>query len=200
LKIEDLNKDALNEYDPTLDEDVIGWSKDRKLTWADFKGSPDPDDKHIALTNSIGYRKCDPEIIKNKSGYEIKLVNIKTFALFRKSSSWVKESVLSGQNRNIILEHEQGHFDISEIFRRKFEKELQIASKKTYLCRGNSPNERQSYAGKKLEKILNKIGRVVNVQRDAYNKKYEDETAHGDNSQVQKKYTSEIRSLLKTHV
>ncbi len=131
MKIENLNGKDLNEYDPTKDKDVIIWSKDRKLKWEDFQGIPDTKSKHIALTNSIGYQKTDPMINENGKQFEFKLGNIKTYALFRKSGSWVKESVLNTPNQDVILEHEQGHFDIGEIFRRQFENALRNASKKT---------------------------------------------------------------------
>ncbi len=55
----------------------------------------------------------------------------------------------------------------------------------------------QKNADKRTEKILTKIGRVVNTKRDQYNEKYENETEHGINTEIQKQYTIEIQKLLK---
>jgi hypothetical protein len=197
LKIENLNKKDLNEYDPTKDKDVIIWEKSRKLSWEDFQGIPDSKNEYGALTESIGYQKADPVTRKNENQLEFSLGNIKTYALFRKSGSWVKKSVLESQNQELILEHEQGHFDISEIFRRRFEQELRKASLKIHLCKGKNPKEIQENADRKIEKILRKIGKVVNTKRDQYNEKYENETEHGIKTEIQKKYTTEIQTLLK---
>lgn len=196
LNIESLGKDDLNDYDPTKDEDVIIWSKDRKLTWNDFLGIPDSKNSHTALTRSIYYHKADPIIKKNGSECEFQLGNIKTYTLFRKSGSWVKLSFLTSRNEDQLLEHEQGHFDIGEIYRRIFEAELKKEVEKIHQCRGNSIEEIQKNADRKTEKILNRLGNIVLTKRNQYNEKYENETNHGIIPDIQKKYTVDIQTQL----
>lgn len=92
-----------------IDENMIDWHEDRQLTWADFKGTPDPHSTNAALTNST---------INLEYGYNNKglIYNIK--CRFNKSLSW-------GRVRNdYILKHEQGHFDIAEIHARKLHRAL----------------------------------------------------------------------------
>ena len=196
MNIENLDKKELNNYDPTKDGDIIIWSKDRKLAWDDFVGTPDPKDGHSALTRSVYYHKADPIIKKNGKKCEYQLGNIKTYALFRKSGSWIKFTPLTEMTEDQLLEHEQGHFDIGEIYRRIFEVELLKEAKKLHECRGSGIKEIQKNADKKTEKILKRLTRIVITKRNQYNEKYEDETNHGVNYDIQKKYTKEIQEQL----
>ena len=88
---------------------MIEWSASRKLTWADFKGSPDPSSNNAALTSSsitVGFEYTNKGL---KHSIKCK---------FNKLLSW-------GRIRNeYILNHEQGHFDIAEAHARLLNKNL----------------------------------------------------------------------------
>lgn len=87
--------------------DRVEWSSKKKLDWSDFEALPDKRYKHIAaLTSSaIWYSQyCDNGYIK----YEVK-------AEFRKNESWVRDEA----RNEYYLDHEQLHFDITELFARK---------------------------------------------------------------------------------
>ena len=88
---------------------LIEWSADRKLTWADFKGIPDPNSVEAALTNSN---------INVEFGFSDRKLTHTIKCRFNKSLSW-------GRIKNdYILNHEQGHFDIAEIHARILHKAL----------------------------------------------------------------------------
>jgi hypothetical protein len=87
--------------------DVIAWNAARKLRWDDFKGTPDTQSPNAALTSSsitidFGY---------DETGFEYSIK-----CNFDKKRSWVKI-----RNDEILL-HEQGHFDIAELYARKLNK------------------------------------------------------------------------------
>ena len=91
------------------EENIIEWSPARKLTWADFKGTPDPSSTNAALTNS------SITLSTEYSNKEIRyIVNCK----FNKLLSWVRVK------NDYILNHEQGHFDIAEAHARLLFKNL----------------------------------------------------------------------------
>lgn len=100
-------------------DEVIYWSGNRKLTWDDFQGNPDYNyDDISALTSSgiLHYKGCeDGKII-----YEIK-------AYFEKKYSWVKAEALTRHH----LEHEQIHFDITQLYAKKLKLAL---DKQTFYC------------------------------------------------------------------
>lgn len=82
----------------------IDWSAARKLTWADFKGTPPPRAANAALTNSaIGF---DMGYGSNGFTYGIS-------CRFDPEKSWGRVKT------EPILKHEQAHFDITEIHARK---------------------------------------------------------------------------------
>lgn len=91
------------------DDNIIEWSANRKLTWADFKGAPDPSSTNAALTNSS---------ITVEFGYNNKGLTHSIKCRFNKQLSW-------GRIRNdYILNHEQGHFNIAEAHARILHKNL----------------------------------------------------------------------------
>lgn len=96
-------------FQQTADDNLIDWKASRKLTWADFKGSPDPASSNAALTNSS---------ITVEFGYNNKGLTHSIKCRFNKTLSW-------GRLRNdYILNHEQGHFDIAETHARLLHKNL----------------------------------------------------------------------------
>ncbi len=99
--------------------DIIYWSAKQQLTWQDFKGIPAYQYKDISAITSSGivhYKGCDEGKI-----------NFKVRAYFEKQHSWVKEEALTAHH----LEHEQIHFDITELYARKLRKAL---SERTFEC------------------------------------------------------------------
>jgi hypothetical protein len=89
--------------------DIIPWSAGRKLTWNDFKGNPDPNSPNAALTSS----NINIQIGYDESGFQYSIK-----CSFDKNRSWVRI------RSNEVLAHEQGHFDIAEIYARKLNKAM----------------------------------------------------------------------------
>lgn len=90
-------------------KDVITWSPDVKLTWNDFKADPEMGNPHAAISN-LGIRapmKGPP-------------AEARIDAYFDPQKSWVKPE----KDVPHLLAHEQGHFDITEIYARKLRKEM----------------------------------------------------------------------------
>ncbi len=130
--------------------DSIYWSKDLKLVWEDFKGSiPFGEKGNKKAVSSLN-------IVAKGVGFDDNnLPNFKIQAIFIKSESWV---VL----KNIeILKHEQGHFDLTEIYCRKLRKVYKIMNK-------NKITDLNKYylaydkIDKELEKVHNQYDKEVN--------------------------------------
>lgn len=103
---------------PKKYETDIEWSEDRKLTWDDFKGTPNtkefPD--ALAVTNSgIAYQ----------SGINL----FKNGKIFVQTVFYTKTSWFLPEGKNdYVLKHEQIHFDITEIYSRMLRKALKDAN------------------------------------------------------------------------
>lgn len=91
------------------DNSLIPWNASRKLTWEDFKARPDAGSTNAALTSSS---------INIDFGYSEKGLEYAIRCSFDKTKSWVR--IRNGS----VLAHEQGHFDLAELFARKLSKAM----------------------------------------------------------------------------
>lgn len=92
--------------------DHIYWNKTFTLEWDDFQGVP-PESKTSAALSNIA-------IPYGFETYSDGRVTININACFIKSKSWV----IPQFKNNLLLQHEQLHFDIAELIRRKIVKAL----------------------------------------------------------------------------
>ena len=90
-------------------QDTISWKPAYHLKWTDFKGQIDTTKKYGALSSTGISLK-----FSQRSGITL----FKIVALFYKQESWVRVHSPVG------LIHEQGHFNIAEIYARKLRQTL----------------------------------------------------------------------------
>lgn len=96
-------------------EEKITWQEGRKLSWSDFKGTPSGPSDYVASTNSgVSFSFSYSE--QNGKG----IVEFTVLSNFYPNLSWYRPTRVS----EYILEHEQMHFDISELYARKLRKAL----------------------------------------------------------------------------
>ncbi|MBW3130919.1 DUF922 domain-containing protein [Hymenobacter profundi] len=92
--------------------EVIAWSAQRKLTWADFKTKPTPADRLAALTSA----NIDVQV-----GCKDFVFSSQVQAVFMPTESWVREATKASPE---LLRHEQLHFDITELYARRMRQKL----------------------------------------------------------------------------
>jgi hypothetical protein len=146
---------------------LIEWKEGSRLTWDDFKQRPDPNSSNAALTASS---------IKFDFHYSDNTLEFHEQCLFDKNSSWGRVKT------DYILSHEQGHFDITEIYARKLNKAL-----KEYVVK--KPDN--------LSRDLNKIYQNVMKELNDYQNKYDKETNFSINKDKQAEWLTKIREDLK---
>jgi len=146
---------------------LIDWNADRKLTWDDFKAKPDKNSPNAALTGT--------NIKFNFSYSSDKGFRFHISCQFDKNSSWGRIKT------DYILSHEQGHFDIAEIYARKLFKAL-----KEYRPDVDKAN-------KEVNKIYEKI---MNELHDAQ-LQYDRETNFSINKPEQNRWLIKISDELK---
>jgi hypothetical protein len=151
-----------------LEEDVIVWSKDRKLTWDDYKGKVQRRFAAASTVYSLG-RKVLLE--DNKPVARIQ-------AYFYCNDSWRNVDWISES----VLAHEQKHFDIVELFCRKIRKQITEMTFKDL---------------KDAEVKVDSLYEIYNKEMDVYQDKYDDESNGSMDSAGQKKWVSKINSELK---
>lgn len=93
----------------TPEKESINWRSRRVLTWADFKAKPVETAPNAAMTSTS---------ILIDFGYDNAAMHYHLSCVFYPEKSWSKVSSAR------ILGHEQGHFDVSQLFTRKMHKAL----------------------------------------------------------------------------
>ena len=152
--------------------DTIYYDPSRKLTWNDFQGKPDYHNVGGAVTSS-GYA-FDAEI---KTEGKIIYINIGVYVFFSKKSSWKKSTISSDYH----LLHEQRHFDITRLGAENFINAL-VKSKFT----------KDNY-----NKVLDDIFDKAYADNIALQEKYDNETQHSLNNDMQVKWNNKIAEDIK---
>lgn len=154
------------QVDKTFSQDTIYWNAGYKLAWSDFQGKPDTLSEFTAATHAT-------------IQYSMKITGASLFTqvycFFDRKTSWVSDKT------DIGLIHEQGHFNIAELFARKLRKRF-----KEY--KAIPATARQD-----LKNIFLKI----KTERNAMDSLYDKETDFSRNETKQKFWTSKILNELK---
>ena len=153
------------------DDETVTWDASKKLTWADFKGSPDLESDAVALTASgitFGYS------VKT-SGDRIAQFSTTVETHFYPNKSWY----LKAKSNEHILSHEQLHFDITELYARMFREQISKIE-----------------VNQNVKKQLNRLHDLINVAVSETQKKYDKETQHSINAVKQREWNNFIEKEL----
>lgn len=94
-------------------QDKIFWNENRKLVWADFQSQTKPNTSQAAATTY-----CGISYLLNSSTKKFTSKQVKIQSFFIPSKSWAHPE----HKTDHVLMHEQSHFDIAELFARRFRK------------------------------------------------------------------------------
>ena len=152
--------------------DALPWAADRKLIWSDFQGSAPGSGPEGALTAySLFYGiRCSGQ------HFQFRVV-----AAFLPHESWVKPVVLSdAQKRVSTLQHEQTHFDISEVYARRMRQRFS----QVYNPCGTSKDALDGIAERYIK------------DEAAAQARYDDETRHGLTAAKQRQWDQDVKRML----
>lgn len=146
-------------------EELIDWSVSHRLTWNDYKANPDRESGAAATTTT--YLGIEYTMSGNNFSYKI-------HSRFSKDRSWGLHKT------GYILSHEQGHFDIAEIFARKLNKRM-IEYK---------------FNKRKYQQDLSRIYQEIVDEKEEMQNDYDKETNHSINKTKQEEWLKKIGSML----
>ena len=150
------------------DEELISWNEEKKLTWADYKGKARTDADAAASTATY----LGIEYNFNNKGFGYKIT-----CSFSKTKSWGLHKT------DYILAHEQGHFDIAEIFARKLNRQM-----REYKFNKNS-----------FKDDLKKIYVTITTEKEEMQNEYDRETNHSIIKDKQTEWLWRIEKMLKEY-
>ncbi|GAC1480557.1 MAG: hypothetical protein NVS1B13_01470 [Flavisolibacter sp.] len=146
-------------------EEFIPWGNERRLSWEDYLCEPMLNSDAVASTSTslgIAYQVKDSRLT-----YHITCD-------FSKTKSW---GLLK---TDYILMHEQGHFDITEIFARKLYEALQ----------------HYQYNKRSFKKDVNEIYQSIVKEKEAFQQMYDEQSDHSRKRKWQYQWLDKIQQLL----
>lgn len=147
-------------------DDILFWNNDEPLTWADFKSNPDSNITASALSSTgIFYKVFDFDYVA-------------IFCLFRRSTSFTR---IKSDN---LLEHEQIHFNINELFARKL----------NAFVINNSDN-----AFMTIDLCISSLDSIKN-ECDLYHESFDQESLFSNKIQKQKEWKLKIENEIEDYV
>jgi Bacterial protein of unknown function (DUF922) len=152
-------------------EETLSWNENRKLTWADFKADPNEGMEAVALTASgitFGYSL-------KTSGKRIIDFNTSVEAHFYPNKSWY----LKARGNDYILQHEQLHFDITELYARMFRQQLDRLK-----------------VNQNLKEQMSRLHTAINEAVNETQKRYDAQTNHSINEEMQNQWNVFIQQEL----
>lgn len=148
---------------------MIPWDENRPLTWSDFKGPVEKRSPFYAST-CAGIHLSIHQAADGQ-------IEVKAVTYFDPAKSWYVKK--NGDEK--LLEHEQRHFDIKEIYARRFVKRVL---------------EADLAAEKKVFDRIRDIYRQTLDEMNDFDDRYDRETKHSVNKDQQTAWNHEIKRLL----
>ncbi|NMH89383.1 DUF922 domain-containing protein [Flavivirga algicola] len=154
------------------DEPAMSWNASYKLSWSDFKDTPDKSTSAVAITASgitfgFSVRTSDNCVVSFTS---------EVYAHFYPEKSWYKKE----QADIHVLGHEQLHFDITELHARKFRQRIS-----------------QVKVSNSVRNELKTLHNIINKELSQMQSRYDSETNYSRNVEAQAKWDIYIANELK---
>lgn len=145
----------------------IAWSVSNPLSVQDFKGKPDASVPYFAMTYSR---------IGQKMALENGVLRIEVTHFFDPVRSWMRKEKAD----SALLQHEQLHFTLSEVYARRVQQKLKTIT----------PVKNLQAA---IRSVVEEELRTMNEQQDAYDR----ETKHGTNTAEQLRWSQKIAEMMR---
>ncbi|MBD8019133.1 DUF922 domain-containing protein [Kaistella pullorum] len=152
---------------------IIEWSPNSKLTRNDFQGIiPGNTINHAGTSYNVSYEIMSTSIWTGK-------IQIRTYAIFNREESWLNETYYTDG----LLNHEQGHFDIAQIFAYKLQRLINKEIKNS----------------KDFNSKISDLIKIIGDECIAFQEKYDLVTDHGTILEKQKEYDEIIEEYLRSN-
>jgi len=171
---------------------LIPWDPQRPLTWADFQGVPPSNASQLSEAAMIAME------LKYYATYTVKSERGNGYAWV----GWVETAIVSNtmnprfswvvrsRATDAILRHEQVHFDLNEVYRRRLESEL-------LKIRVQGPTAEATLSALSAE--IERVGDgLLDWADNVIHDRYDAETGSGTRADVQARWEQDVASWLVT--
>ncbi len=179
---------------PGLAAREIAWNSARRLTWDDFEGrvSRNAEPENVALTAATLSWTYEYEVRHSADACTYRITAIRSAAVFDTNQSWVRP----GHRNEHVLDHEQGHFDITQIHKLVLDEAVQNLVGATGECRGRSLRRASADAEAEIAGRIGPIYDRVWANHARTQRAYDAETRHGLDAEAQRRWLDVIAAGL----
>ena len=187
------------QYVDEISDDVIKWSLEKLLTHSDFlQGFLIGESARTYTWKSIDAKA---EIKLNIKGVIIyKITKIKVTAIFSRTQSWMDHTLSKFQDMDVVLHHEQRHFDIAEIYARKLQKKFDKEINREFTCQQSNSESAENAVLRTMKEFLNKHRNQCEIATQKFQDEYDDQvypSGTGKTNDIgQIEYDKKIESML----
>jgi hypothetical protein len=173
--------------------DAMIWNAERRLTWEDFRGPVNPGaavNTAATTATSLGWT-YSYELERSRGRCTYRITDIATEALFDPNASWVKPAHATA----IVLEHEQGHFDLTQIHKMELDRAASDIEGKRTGC--GDPDATLAEVEAKVAEEVGPVRERIWQKLQSVQDQYDRETGHGTRVDAQREWTARIQQALR---
>ena len=166
---------ALASFTPLPKPDQLPYDPDRPLTWDDFRPR--------AMLPILGYKAYTWSGIAIDLSSDDTGIHVNTYSYFVPSESWVEKDAGTPE----LLRHEQGHFDLTELYTRELRTLLEPYQNMdvSKFVRGDGQDS--------VQRLYDETFDRMNAEQERYDK----ETEHSVNREKQQMWDADIARRLR---
>jgi len=172
----------------------IEWSPARPLTWDDFQGSVPrgADESRVAATLASIAWTYEYRVEWSPTSCRFGITRLRSRALFDPERSWSR----SDHRTDAVLQHEQGHFDIAQVYNERFREATADLIGAYRECNATSQRRATQDAEREIGRIVGEIYDEIWQAYDDRQATYDRETRHGIDRELQDRWTRTIADEL----
>jgi len=173
----------------------IQWSVERPLSWDDFLGVADADapTENVALTATSLRWSYEYEIERDYWSCFYQITDLHAQAIFNQGDSWVKPS----HRTAVVLNHEQRHFDLTQIYKLIFDERAHHLIDVRNICEGDTIEKAVEFTEGRAVVQAETLFEDVWQSYTAAQETYDDQTHHGVLMETQSLWTERIHRALR---
>jgi len=174
----------------------IPWSPDRPLAWGDFRGAVDPQapPERVAMTAASLTWGYEYQIEHDGESCAYWITEIRSEAVFDQRRSWVRPT----HRKPEILAHEQGHFDLTQIYKQLLDERAAELIGLRQRCEGSTIEQASSFTQRDAAESVQAVFDAIWTRYMAAQRAYDEQTAHGISAGTQRRWSEKIQSALES--
>ncbi|MGD8341865.1 MAG: hypothetical protein PVH89_13880 [Gammaproteobacteria bacterium] len=174
---------------------AIEWSPSTRLAWSNFRGTvpSDTEDRRVAATAGSLTWSYEYTVQWSRARCRFRIDGITSQALFHPDRSWVR----AGHDNDSVLQHEQGHFDILQLYKERFDARTREFVGDMRDCEGRSERRATRDTRDRIDRLVGSIYEETWRDYRSRQEAYDRETQHGIDRGAQSSWTQDLNARLR---